>query len=152
MNKIFYFIIIALILVSCKDIEYKPYKHNKYPNAPIEEYFDTIYEISPSIKLISFDQDCNCINTSYVDTMLLLEMYVCKVSDSVNAKQKFKDYIIPLFENLKIKKNYKNYDIFAKDQNYYYVAWINDDFMYYAKIYQDKQEIIGWTHYFKEIK
>ena len=64
MKKIIYFILITLFIVSCKDIDYKPSKYNKDPNAPIEDFFDTIYNIAPTLKLVSFDEDCNCINAN----------------------------------------------------------------------------------------
>ena len=149
MKKILYFGLLILLSVSCKDINYKPSKFNKAPNAPIEEYFDTIYNIPPTVKLVSFDDDCNCINAIYTDSVLQLEMYVCKVSDSINAKEKFKNYIYPLFDSFKKKKNYKNYDLFAKDDKYFFVAWRNDNFLYYAKINQETQDILSWTSYFR---
>lgn len=137
-NKLVLLAVSLLIFITgCRKFDYKPSTYNNSPDSPLESFFpDSIGDMQVYPKLEYSNDTCASISASYGDNQKVY-IKIIYVKTGYDAAEVFNNDIVYYFKNLKVKKQFNNFQLYAYDDNFTYVSWINDDFVYYIKCSND---------------
>jgi len=143
MKKILPVLFSIFLLYGCEN-EYQPSDYVPMADSGIEDFFpDTISGFKANIKFDFFNDTCKSISATYGDNEEIKIQIILVDEQFATIKTCIKDYIMPNFENYKVKKNYNGFYAYASDDVNYLYTWEQDIYAIYIKCSSEYMEAVA---------